>query len=177
MATSLEHKSIDDSRTQLSDSDTPDPTHYDINEKAFLRRLDLKLLPPLSLLYLMSFLDRSNVGNARIEGLTANLHMTGNEYLTGLTLFFIGYVLFEVPANIVLKLWTPRLWLPTVTIAWGIVATLLGVVQNKGGFFGARFALGVAECGLFPVRQHHNPMNPTDVTGNCLLSLHVVQAE
>ena len=69
---------------------------HGINEKKFLRKLDLQLLPGLGFLYLLSFLDRSNVGNARIEGLTTSLHMTGNEYLTGLTLFFIGYVLFEV---------------------------------------------------------------------------------
>lgn len=119
-------------------------------ERALLRKLDLKLLPPLTLLYLLSFLDRSNVGNARIEGLVADLHMTGNEYLTGLTLFFVGYVLFEVPCNIVLKLWTPRAWLPTLAIAWGVVSTLLGVIHNKAEFWGVRFALGVAECGLFP---------------------------
>jgi MFS family permease len=121
-----------------------------INEKALLRKLDRKLLPALTFLYLLSFLDRSNVGNARIEGLTADLHMTGNEYLTGLTLFFVGYVIFEVPCNIILKLWTPRMWLPTLTLAWGIVSTLMGVTQNKAGFFAVRFFLGVSESGLFP---------------------------
>ena len=59
-----------------------------INEKALLRRLDYKLLPALTLLYLLSFLDRSNVGNARLEGLTTDLHMTGNQYLTTLTIYF-----------------------------------------------------------------------------------------
>lgn len=93
-------------------------SRYGIKEKSFLQRLDLKLLPVLSFLYLLSFLDRSNVGNARIEGLTRDLHMTGNEYLTGLTLFFVGYVIFEVPAQMVLKLWTPQMWLPTIVIAW-----------------------------------------------------------
>lgn len=74
----------------------------------------------------------------------------GNQYLTGLTLYFLGYVLFEVPANIVLKRTTPRIWLPTVTLLWGIVATLLGVVQNLSGYLSSRFFLGVAESGLFP---------------------------
>jgi MFS family permease len=76
--------------------------------------------------------------------------MTGNQYLTGLTLFFIGYVLFEVPAQIVMKIWSPRLWLPTLTFLWGLVSTLLGVVQSRDGFYVARFFLGVAESGLFP---------------------------
>ncbi|KAE9965489.1 hypothetical protein EG328_009602 [Venturia inaequalis] len=72
--------------------------HEGINETSLLRKLDLKLLPPLSLLYLLSFLDRSNVANARIEGLVTDLHITGNQYLTALTLYFIGYVIFEASA-------------------------------------------------------------------------------
>ncbi|KAF2636168.1 MFS nicotinic acid transporter-like protein Tna1 [Massarina eburnea CBS 473.64] len=121
-----------------------------VNEKRLLRKLDLRLLPAVSILYLLSFLDRSNVANARIEGLTADLGMTGNQYLTGLTLYFIGYVLFEIPCNIILKRTTPKFWLPTLTIVWGVVATLMGVTQNLAGFFAVRFFLGVAESGLFP---------------------------
>ncbi|KAL1969183.1 hypothetical protein VTN77DRAFT_437 [Rasamsonia byssochlamydoides] len=121
-----------------------------INERALLRKLDLRLLPPLTLLYLLSFLDRSNVGNAKLEGLVTDVKMTGDQYLTGLTLYFIGYVLFEVPCNIVLKRTSPRMWLPTVAFIWGIVATLLGVVQNFAGYLTSRFFLGVAESGLFP---------------------------
>lgn len=91
-----------------SDESLTNPTG--INEKALLRRLDLKLLPPLSLLYLLSFLDRSNgksrkcllfvdeliplfiVGNAKLDGLTTDLNFTGNQYLMTLTIYFIGYV-------------------------------------------------------------------------------------
>src|SRR2546421_11675430 len=57
------------------------------------------------------------VANARIEGLVTDLHITGNQYLTGLTLYFIGYVLFEVPCNIILKRTTPKFWLPTLTLS------------------------------------------------------------
>ncbi|KAI1036099.1 hypothetical protein LB504_011528 [Fusarium proliferatum] len=124
-----------DSPPDLSDEAGTIDSSSQINEKALLRKLDLKLLPAVGILYLLSFLDRSNAGN---------------EYLTGLTLYFIGYVLFEIPCNIILKRTTPRLWLPTLTVAWGIVATLLGIVQNKTGFFIARFFLGVTESGLFP---------------------------
>jgi hypothetical protein len=67
-----------------------------VNEKALLRKIDWRLLPAVGILYLLSFLDRSNVGNAKLEGLTDDLGMTGNQYLTGLTLYFIGYVIFEV---------------------------------------------------------------------------------
>ncbi|KAK8867667.1 major facilitator superfamily domain-containing protein [Apiospora arundinis] len=121
-----------------------------VNEKKLLRKLDYNLLPAVGVLYLLSFLDRSNVGNARIEGMLDDLHMTGNQYLTGLTLYFVAYVIFEIPCNIILKRTSPQVWLPTLTIAWGIVATLLGVVQDMPGFFVARFFLGITESGLFP---------------------------
>lgn len=67
-----------------------------------------------------------------------------------MTLYFIGYVLFELPCNVVLKNTTPRQWLPTLTLIWGVVATLLGIVQTYPGYLASRFFLGVAESGLFP---------------------------
>ena len=118
--------------------------------RRLLRKLDLRILPALTLLYLLSFLDRSNVANARIEGLTTSLNMSGDQYLTGLTLYFVGYVLFEIPCNIVLKRTSPRAWLPTLTLAWGVVATLMGLSQNLAGFYVVRFVLGACESGLFP---------------------------
>jgi len=129
-----------------------------INESALVRKLDLRLLPSITILYLLSFLDRANVANARLEGLTADLHMTGNQYLTGLTLYFIGYVIFEIPSNIVLKRTSPQLWLPSLTLGWGIVATLMGVTQNMAGFFAVRFVLGATEAGLFPGCVYYMPM-------------------
>ncbi|THV07805.1 MFS general substrate transporter [Dendrothele bispora CBS 962.96] len=129
---------------------TDDGSVVGIKEKKLLRKLDVHLLPGLVILYLLSFLDRSNVANARLEGLTDDLHMTGNQYLTSLTLYFVGYVLFEIPCNIVLKLTTPKIWLPTLTLVWGIVSTLMGLTQNLVGFFLVRFFLGVTESGLFP---------------------------
>ena len=89
------------------------------------------------------------MGNARLEGLAKDLHMTGNQYLTSLTLFFIGYVLFEIPCNIILKRTSPKFWLPTMTLMWGTVCTLMGVSQSRAGFFVVRFFLGVTESGLF----------------------------
>jgi MFS family permease len=74
----------------------------------------------------------------------------GNQYLTGLTLFFVGYILFEVPCNIILKRTSPRFWLPTLTVVWGTVTTLQGITQSLAGFFVVRFFLGIAEGGLFP---------------------------
>ena len=129
---------------------------YGTSEKKLLRKLDRHLLPGVCLLYLLSFLDRANVANAKLEGLDADLHMTGNQYLTGLTLFFVGYILFEVVWNVVLKRIGPKIWLPSVTFVWGVVATLQGIVVYNGGqtgvagFFVVRFFLGLTEGALFP---------------------------
>ena len=95
VAEGLERRSKDES-DPVSGSEVGEVEAGTVNEKALLRKIDWRLLPAVGILYLLSFLDRSNVGNARIEGLADDLHMTGNQYLTGLTLYFIGYVLFEV---------------------------------------------------------------------------------
>ncbi|KAJ8064815.1 hypothetical protein OCU04_007123 [Sclerotinia nivalis] len=134
--------------SEVSDESFANPTG--INEKALIRKLDWKLLPALTLLYLLSFLDRSNIGNAKLDGLAKSLHITGNQYLLTLTIYFIGYVLFEVPCNIILKRTTPKIWLPTLMLLWGIVATLMGISTSYAGFLAARFFLGVTESGLFP---------------------------
>ena len=76
--------------------------------------------------------------------------LAGNQYLTTLTIYFVGYVLFEVPCNITLKLTSPRFWLPTLTLAWGIVCALMGLTQSFSGLLVARFFLGVTESGFFP---------------------------
>lgn len=143
--------------TPSSTSDELDATAFGIkSEKSLLRKIDLHILPGVGLLYLLSFLDRSNVANARLDGLTTSLGMTGNQYLTGLTIFFVGYILFEVFWNVILKKIGPKLWLPSVTLVWGIVATLQGVIVYNGGqtgvagFLIVRFFLGVAEGALFP---------------------------
>ncbi|GAM87794.1 hypothetical protein ANO11243_058220 [Dothideomycetidae sp. 11243] len=128
----------------------PDPADYGVNETSLIRKLDLRILPGVVLLYLLSFLDRSNVANAKLDGLTKDLHMTGNQYLTGLTLFFVGYISFEVIWNVILKRIGPKLWLPSITVAWGVVTTLQGVVHSMAGFFVIRTVLGIAEGGLFP---------------------------
>ncbi|GJD03998.1 major facilitator superfamily transporter [Colletotrichum higginsianum] len=117
-------KALETPANDASGADSPSEVENGdegVNTKALLRKLDAKLLPAVGILY-----------------------------LTGLTLYFIGYVLFEIPCNIILKRTTPRFWLPTLTVAWGIVATLMGIVTNMAGFFVARFFLGVTESGLFP---------------------------
>jgi hypothetical protein len=80
--------------------DGNDVDFSNVDEKAVLRKMDLRLLPMLALLYLLSFLDRGNIGNAKIEGLSTDLKLTGPEYNWCLTVFFFTYCAFEVPSNL-----------------------------------------------------------------------------
>ncbi|KZS88571.1 MFS general substrate transporter [Sistotremastrum niveocremeum HHB9708] len=128
----------------------PPPTLTAAEEKALYRKIDLRLMPILSLMYLLSFMDRGNIGNAKIQGLTTQLHLVGNEYNIALTMFFIPYCLFECPANLVLKRFRPSRWLPGIAIVWGTVMTLMGLVKTYPQLVGVRVCLGVAEAGLFP---------------------------
>ncbi|CAJ2501270.1 Uu.00g041230.m01.CDS01 [Anthostomella pinea] len=113
-------------------------------------QMDMRLIPMLALLYLLSFLDRGNIGNAKIEGLQEDLGMTADQYNWCLTVFFFTYAAFEVPSNLLLKRLRPSRWLPLIMVAWGTVMTLMGIVQSYGGLVAARLFLGVAEAGLYP---------------------------
>ncbi|EXJ69253.1 uncharacterized protein A1O5_07289 [Cladophialophora psammophila CBS 110553] len=128
---------------------------YDeVEVRKVLRRVDVRLLPLLTLLYLISFLDRGNIGNARVAGLQKDLGLTDGQYNLCLTVFFFSYAFFEVPSNIVLKILRPRIWIPIIVLAWGTVMTLMGVVQNFGGLVATRFFLGLAEAGFFPASTY-----------------------
>ncbi|KAI0073057.1 MFS general substrate transporter [Panus rudis PR-1116 ss-1] len=128
----------------------PPPKLTPEQEKKLWRKVDLRLMPILTLMYLFSFLDRGNIGNAKLQGLTTQLNLTGNKYNIALTMYFIPYCLFECPANLVLKKFRPSRWLPGITIAWGIIMTLMGLVKNYPQLVGTRVVLGVTEAGLFP---------------------------
>lgn len=102
---------------------TVEGTHSTTLDPASVRRLnrklDLHVLPPLFILYFLSFLDRGNIGNARIQGLEASLGMSGQDYSIALCIFFIPYVLFEVPSNLILKWLSPKTWLSILVTGWG----------------------------------------------------------
>ncbi|KAI1315903.1 hypothetical protein EDD11_000217 [Mortierella claussenii] len=114
------------------------------------RKIDLHLIPLISVLYLCSFLDRVNIGNAKVAGLATDIALTASEYNWALSIFFIGYVLFEIPSNILLKLMGPRKWITIVMVAWGSIMMAMAAVHNAPGLLAARFFLGLTESGLFP---------------------------
>ncbi|KAG0702235.1 MFS general substrate transporter [Suillus ampliporus] len=148
---SSEHKQHDQERLEDSNSDLENvPMLTPEQERKLWRKIDLRLMPILSLMYLLAFLDRGNIGNAKLDGLVTQLDLTGNRYNIALTMFFIPYCLFECPANLVLKVFRPSRWLPGINFIWGIVMTLMGLVKTYPQLVGVRACLGIAEAGLFP---------------------------
>lgn len=115
-----------------------------------IRRVDLRLVPILSTLYLLLFLCRQNIGNAKTYGLEKDLGLSTQNYQLALTFFFFTYSVFDIPSNILLKMLKPNVWLPLVTVTSGVVTVCMGFVQNSGGLYATRLVLGMTECGLFP---------------------------
>ncbi|RDA85387.1 hypothetical protein CP532_1933 [Ophiocordyceps camponoti-leonardi (nom. inval.)] len=121
-------------------------------ERALLWKLDIRLIPWLSLLYLVCFLDRTNIGNAKIAHLERDLGIDprSEKYPATLTIFFVSYAIFEVLSNFLLKKLRPSVFLPITMILWGACMLGMGFVKNFSGLMAARWFLGVCEAGLFP---------------------------
>ncbi|KAG1770916.1 major facilitator superfamily domain-containing protein [Suillus occidentalis] len=115
-----------------------------------LRKIDWNLLPFVTVFFLLSFLDRANIGNATVAGMATSLHLTGFRYNIAAAVFFIPYSLAEVPSNIALKLFRPSRWIPSIMVAWGIVMTLMCLVKSYQSLVVARAFLGLTEAGLYP---------------------------
>lgn len=88
-------------------------------EKRLVRKCDLYVVPVLSLLYSLAFIDRINIGNARLQGLEKDLKMGGQDYNVALFIFFVPYILFEVPSNLLIRKIAPSTWLSSIMILWG----------------------------------------------------------
>ncbi|KAJ2901406.1 putative major facilitator superfamily transporter [Zalerion maritima] len=120
------------------------------DEKKMVRTLDWRLIPTVMCLYLFSFLDRVNIGNARLYGMEEDLGMQGNDFQLAVSILFITYLAFEVPSNLLLKYLRPSRYLAFLSAAWGIVALCTGLVQSYASLIALRLILGVLEAGLFP---------------------------
>ncbi|PYI03516.1 phosphoglycerate mutase-like protein [Aspergillus sclerotiicarbonarius CBS 121057] len=132
-------------------SNASDSTGLDVKrEKHVIQKIDLHIIPFVILLYLFSFLDRVNIGNARLYGMEEDLGLVGDQYQVAVSILFVTYCLFEVPSNLVIKKLTPSRYIASISVIWGIIATLTGVTQNYGGLIACRILLGVVEAGLFP---------------------------
>lgn len=118
-------------------------------ESKTLRRLTVRLIPLLMALYFVNYLDRTNLGIAKAE-ISADLQLSATMFGLASGIFFIGYVLVEVPSNLALVRFGARRWLARIAVSWGIVAVAIAFAPNATTLLVLRFLLGVAEAGLFP---------------------------
>ncbi|KAI0869965.1 MFS general substrate transporter [Hypoxylon argillaceum] len=125
-------------------------------ERALVRRQDMRIVPLSASIYFLAYLDRANIGNARVlnsatgNDMQTETHTTSYQFTIALMIFLIGYFLFEVPSNILLKKFRPSRWLAFLMCVWGLVTIGIGGVHNYAQITGVRFLLGAVEAGLFP---------------------------
>jgi MFS family permease len=117
--------------------------------EATLRRISTRLMPLLCVMYLIAYIDRQNVSYAKLEMVDA-LGLSEAAYGLGASLFFLGYFLFEAPANMILAKVGARVWFARIMGTWGLITLGLGFTQDATMFYVLRFLLGVAEAGFFP---------------------------
>lgn len=119
-------------------------------EKSAIRKVAFRLVPFVALMFFINFLDRTAISFAGPNGMTKDLALTAAQFGFAAGVFFIGYVLLEIPSNLALHKYGARRWLARIMVTWGIVALLFTWVSNVQGLYVLRFLLGVAEAGFFP---------------------------
>ncbi|KAF5528377.1 MFS transporter prlL [Colletotrichum aenigma] len=125
-------------------------------ERKLIRKVDWRLLPLLSMLYLMKKIDENNASNARImnkgtnENILTQLGITSDQFGMISILYTVPYILAEIPSNLVLKRISPSRWQSRIMITWGLITAYTSAVTNLAGLYTVRFLLGLAEAGMFP---------------------------
>ncbi|KAF8817612.1 MFS general substrate transporter [Phlegmacium glaucopus] len=119
-------------------------------ERQAVRKLDYTILPVMTMFYFLSYLDRTNIGNARVAGLQSDLHLTDKQYQICISVLYVPYIISELPSNLLLRKIGPRLLLPSLLTIWGIMVTLQGLVTSFEGLVTVRAFLGLVEGPMFP---------------------------
>jgi MFS transporter, ACS family, tartrate transporter len=118
-------------------------------EKRVLRKVTLRIVPFVMLLYFVAFIDRVNIGFAALT-MNKDLGLSPTVFGFGAGIFFLGYFLFEVPSNLILDKVGARIWIARVMFTWGLISAAMAFVQGPNSFYALRFLLGAAEAGFFP---------------------------
>ncbi|OBZ88861.1 hypothetical protein A0J61_03089 [Choanephora cucurbitarum] len=118
--------------------------------KAITRTIDLHIMPLFCVFYFMDFLDRANIGSATLGGIHSDLHLTPAQLSGVISAFYITYIMFEVPSNIILKRTNPRTWLSFIMLVWGVITLCMAFSSNFQSLLVCRLLLGAAESGYVP---------------------------
>lgn len=129
--------------------DPRNPEHESMRRRV-VRKIDWRIIPSASLIYLACLLDRSNIGNAKVAGLETDLHLTGLRFNISLAVFYVTYVLVELPSNHLLRYFGAKVWLPGLVFLWGTTTICTAFVTTYASLVGIRLVLGFFEGGLLP---------------------------
>lgn len=130
---------------------TPTPEWNSAFETTLVRKIDIRIFPFMVILFILNFIDRNNFSNARLKGLQTDLHLSDVQYETCLSILLVGYVLFQLPSNMVLNSITKPSWyLCTCVAIWGVISAATGATHNAAGALACRFFLGCVEASFFP---------------------------
>lgn len=116
---------------------------------ALRRKVAWRVLPLVFLLYIVAYLDRANVGFAKLR-MAKDLNFSEEVFGLGIGIFFVGYLLLEIPGALLVERWSARKWFARILVSWGLLSALTAFVRTPTEFYVARFLLGVAEAGFFP---------------------------
>src|SRR3954463_1316641 len=116
---------------------------------ALRRKVASRILPMAILLYFVAYLDRANVGFAKLR-MAHDLGFSEEVFGFGIGIFFLGYLTLEIPGALLVERWSARKWFARILLSWGVVSALTAWVRTPMEFYIARFLLGVAEAGFFP---------------------------
>ncbi|KAG4443236.1 hypothetical protein IFR05_001279 [Cadophora sp. M221] len=119
-------------------------------EKKLVRRIDIRIMPLVVIIYIFSYLDRNSITQARLYGLQKDTHVTGAVYNTAIAIFSVGYVIMQLPSTVLMTKLRPSIYLPTCMIAWAIVSGSTAATNSPAGLLIARFMLGVIEAPFYP---------------------------
>ncbi|GKZ93373.1 hypothetical protein AnigIFM59636_006444 [Aspergillus niger] len=126
------------------------PTELEHLDKAVLMKLDYYFLPCVTIMLLMSYLDRINVSNARLAGMQDDLHMSDTEWSAGISLFYVGYIISQVPASVFIAKGKPSIIFPCIMLCWSAVTICMPALTSAWGFCLCRFLVGVTEGPFIP---------------------------
>lgn len=120
-------------------------------EKKVKRRIDLRILPITLFMYILNYLDRNNIATARLGTLEKDLGLSSTQYQTCVSILFVGYILWQIPSNMLLnKMGRPSTYLTVCMFVWAIISTCTAATFNFGGLLATRFFLGIVETAFFP---------------------------
>jgi MFS transporter, ACS family, tartrate transporter len=135
--------------TVFAMSSTASPTDSECMARTIRRKVAVRLLPLIFLLYVIAYLDRANVSFAKLRMLN-DLGLSETAYGWGVGLFFVGYLLLEIPGALLVERWSARKWFARILVTWGLCSMGMALVRTETQFYLMRFLLGLAEAGFFP---------------------------